>query len=87
MLRQVLSGGFRILLESMEKPVRAEPVEACSRNLRDEQKCCGCLSICAALPFDRLRANGSFKCINTILRTFAPRTLFFLHQPSKLIHK
>ena len=41
---------------SLKETVRAEPVEACSSRLRDAQRA-GCVSICAALPFDRLKAR------------------------------
>jgi len=42
---------------TFSKPVHAEPVEACSRNVRNEY---GFVRHCTALPFDKLRANGSY---------------------------
>ena len=43
--------------------VRAELVEACSRNLRDAYRF---VRIFAALPFDRLRANGSLHKVSNL---------------------
>ena len=48
----------RFIPVTLKETVRAEPVEACSRQLRDAQSS-GFVSICAALPFDKLRTNGS----------------------------